>query len=262
MRRRGASRWFEWVASYVRAAGGDPSTSLCRIDEKSRALFREGSRYWQAKSIKGLLPIADWYIFRDWADSLTDRYLIVHAAALERRGEALLLVGRTGSGKSTLALSLTRRGFGYLGDEFALVCLKTQEAVPLPKALCIKDQNAVKVSPPDPHFAIIAFPPGCTPRYRTALCCIPHREIVPPPGKRFPVRWVVLVSEKTGSGSLVPVSRSRGVIELYKACRRTDESVLRSVAALARKVEFWDLGRNGVDQMTEAVEKVTRRAAP
>ncbi|WP_395396562.1 hypothetical protein WBP07_28210 [Novosphingobium sp. BL-8A] len=50
----------------------------------------------------------------------TDR-IALHTAMLVRHGRALLLSGAPGAGKSTLAVGLTMAGFGYAGDDIALL---------------------------------------------------------------------------------------------------------------------------------------------
>ena len=45
--------------------------------------------------------------------------VVVHAAALARRGRTAVLFGASGAGKSTLAAALTRAGWAYLSDEGA-----------------------------------------------------------------------------------------------------------------------------------------------
>jgi hypothetical protein len=47
--------------------------------------------------------------------------LVIHAAAVVRGGECLLLPGRTGSGKTTLAAWLCQQGFEYLTDELVYI---------------------------------------------------------------------------------------------------------------------------------------------
>ncbi len=49
------------------------------------------------------------------------RYLLLHASAVERDGQALLMTGNSGAGKSTLAALLMAKGWRLMGDEFALL---------------------------------------------------------------------------------------------------------------------------------------------
>src|SRR3546814_19883114 len=52
------------------------------------------------------------------------RYLIIHAAAIERNGLAFILPGAPGSGKSTLTAFLVHHGWRLLSDQQALVSLQ------------------------------------------------------------------------------------------------------------------------------------------
>jgi HprK-related kinase A len=68
------------------------------------------------------------------------RYLLLHAAAVERDGRALLMTGESGSGKSTLAALLGDRGWRFMGDEFALVDLIDGRLHPFPRAVSLKNE--------------------------------------------------------------------------------------------------------------------------
>lgn len=47
--------------------------------------------------------------------------IAVHAACLSQRGRCLLVSGEPGAGKTTLALQLAAKGFGFGGDDIALI---------------------------------------------------------------------------------------------------------------------------------------------
>lgn len=49
------------------------------------------------------------------------RFLLLHAATVERDGRALVMTGVSGSGKSTLSALLAGQGWRLMGDEFALI---------------------------------------------------------------------------------------------------------------------------------------------
>jgi HprK-related kinase A len=67
------------------------------------------------------------------------RYLLLHAATVEREGRALLLTGESGAGKSTLAALLGERGWRLMGDEFALVDPLTGHIHAFPRAVSLKN---------------------------------------------------------------------------------------------------------------------------
>ncbi len=68
------------------------------------------------------------------------RHLLLHASSVERDGRALLMTGASGSGKSTLAALLGRRGWRFMGDEFALLDLADGTLHPFPRAISLKNE--------------------------------------------------------------------------------------------------------------------------
>lgn len=69
------------------------------------------------------------------------RHLLLHAASVERDGEALLITGLSGSGKSTLAALLGERGWRLMGDEFALLDLRDGRLHPFPRPVSLKNES-------------------------------------------------------------------------------------------------------------------------
>ncbi|MFN3944500.1 MAG: HprK-related kinase A [Allosphingosinicella sp.] len=67
------------------------------------------------------------------------RYLLLHAASVEKDGRALILTGQSGAGKSTLAALLGERGWRLMGDEFALLGLDDGLLHPFPRAVSLKN---------------------------------------------------------------------------------------------------------------------------
>ena len=74
-----------------------------------------------------------------------DRYfLAIHAGVVSNGERCIVLPGRTGSGKTTLTAALSRDGFHYFSDEFALLEDRTLRVRPVPLSLTIK-RDAVEV---------------------------------------------------------------------------------------------------------------------
>jgi HprK-related kinase A len=67
------------------------------------------------------------------------RFLLLHAASVEREGRALILTGESGAGKSTLAALLGERGWRLMGDEFALLDCDGGTLHPFPRAISLKN---------------------------------------------------------------------------------------------------------------------------
>jgi HprK-related kinase A len=66
------------------------------------------------------MPMFEWGLNWVFAQR-THEYLLLHSAAVERDGRAVLLPAWPGSGKSTLAASLACAGWRFLSDEFGVV---------------------------------------------------------------------------------------------------------------------------------------------
>ena len=67
------------------------------------------------------------------------RRLLIHAAAVERGGKALILPGDSGSGKSTLAAMLGENGWRLMADEFVMIDVDSGMARPFPRAISLKN---------------------------------------------------------------------------------------------------------------------------
>ncbi len=66
------------------------------------------------------LPHTEWAL-NWWVYCYAHRFLIIHAAVVDRAGRAVLLSAPPGSGKSTLCAALVSRGWRLLSDELALI---------------------------------------------------------------------------------------------------------------------------------------------
>ena len=90
------------------------------------------------------LPLAQGLLAAEMAMNLQmalgqKRYLLLHAATVEKAGRALILTGHSGSGKSTLAAILAERGWRLMGDEFALLDPETGRLHAFPRAISLKN---------------------------------------------------------------------------------------------------------------------------
>ncbi|AYJ87363.1 HprK-related kinase A [Sphingomonas paeninsulae] len=82
------------------------------------------------------------------------RFLLLHAACVERDGRALILTGESGSGKSTMSALLGASGWRFMGDEFVLIEPATGLAHPFPRPVSLKNESIAALTAilPDVRF--------------------------------------------------------------------------------------------------------------
>lgn len=68
-------------------------------------------------------------------------FLMLHAAVLERNGNALILPAMPGDGKTTLCAGLSQRGWRTFSDEFGLIRPHTTKMIPAPRPMALKNQS-------------------------------------------------------------------------------------------------------------------------
>jgi HprK-related kinase A len=98
-------------------------------------------------------PLLEWGM--NWCISAhANRWLILHAAVLERGGHALLLPAPSGAGKSTLTAALMLRGWRLFSDELALIDSATGHLQPVPRPVSLKNQSIDVIRRFDSHAVI------------------------------------------------------------------------------------------------------------
>ena len=92
------------------------------------------------------LPLAQAWPMFEWVmnwcvSNRAHRYLIVHAAVIERNGCAIVLPAPPGSGKSTLCAALVCRGWRLLSDELTLIRRSDGMLAPLARPVSLKNAS-------------------------------------------------------------------------------------------------------------------------
>lgn len=100
-----------------------------------------GRRPFEPLPIDQALPLLEWGM--NWC--VSQHYhdcLIIHAAVVEKNGQAIILPGLPGAGKSTLCAGLVNLGgWRLLSDELTLIDRKTGEIRPNPRPISLKNQS-------------------------------------------------------------------------------------------------------------------------
>ncbi|WP_295582197.1 HprK-related kinase A [uncultured Lamprocystis sp.] len=132
-------------------ASRGPAVAHFQVEINSASGIR---RWWRAQAVFALdalhpfepfprehaFPLLEWGL--NWSIATrAHRYLMLHAGALERNGQALLLPAMPGAGKSTLSAALAYRGWRLLSDEFGLIRPTGGDILPLPRAIPLKNRS-------------------------------------------------------------------------------------------------------------------------
>jgi len=92
------------------------------------------------------IPTGQAYAFLEWGMNWcvslhTNEYLKLHAAAVSKRNNAIVMPGVPGAGKSTLCAALGLSGWRVLSDEHAMIPPDTAELVPLCRPVSLKNES-------------------------------------------------------------------------------------------------------------------------
>lgn len=168
-------------------------------------------------------------------------FLLLHAAAVERDGKALLMTGPSGAGKSTLAALLGERGWRFMGDEFALLGLDDGRLHPFPRAVSLKNESLglFEGLAPDRLGPVLAGTPKGTIRHLR-----PNGEAVARMGEA--ARPVLILFPRFGR-DLAPAMREVGAAEAFM--RLTQAST-----------NYVALGERGFEALTAFVGAVPSKA--
>jgi len=151
---RVGSAWAEPVRALRRLYAGYPDVGEV-ADYTVRLEPAKPWRRWARPSVRiggdyGLpdaapLPLAHGLVAAEMAMNLQmalgeRRYLLLHAASLEKDGRGLILTGESGAGKSTLSALLGEAGWRFMGDEFALLEPGSGLLHPFPRPVSLKNE--------------------------------------------------------------------------------------------------------------------------
>jgi HprK-related kinase A len=212
------------------------------------------------------LPAAQALAVLEWGINLavaarSHAYLTLHAAVLEKHGDALLLPAAPGHGKSTLCAALAHRGWRLLSDEFALLRPGGSQLVPIPRPIALKNQSIAVMRDfapdallgPEVHgtrkgtVAHVAPPPSSVHRQSEA---VPARRIV------FP-RW-----SAEAALQLTPVSAAHGFISVAQNAFNYEllgETGFDTVHHMIRQCDCFHLSYSDLDEAVAALDRLARR---
>ena len=165
------------------------------------------------------------------------QYLIIHAAAIERDGKAVIMPAPPGSGKSTLCAGLVNRGWRLLTDELTLIDTGSRAIVPLSRPISLKNDSIDLIRKLAPDAVIGPMSPNTV--KGTIAHMKPPSESVARIGEYCRPAWLVVPKYRVGAGSVA------GEINKGEAFMRVAESA----------VNYMTLGKVGFDLVSAMIDQ-------
>ena len=205
-------------------------------------------------------PLFEWGM--NWCLSMhLHRFLMVHAAVVERGGHALILPAPPGSGKSTLCAGLVWRGWRLLSDELTLIDPASGRITPVPRPVSLKNASIEVIRRFAPQATFGPVVP------ETVKGSIGHFS--PPPGTVERAQdtavpaWVVLPRFVAGAPTqLKPLSKGRALMALVDNSFNYQihgAGGFHTMAALVDRSECFEFSYSRLEEAVELFAEIADR---
>jgi HprK-related kinase A len=204
-------------------------------------------------------PMLEWGL--NWClYSHLHRYLILHAAVVERGGRALILPAPPGSGKSTLAAGLVWRGWRLLSDELTVIDPAHGQLLPVPRPVSLKNASieVIRAFAPQARFGPVVHETN----KGSVAHFSPPADAVRRAHERALPGWIVLPRYVTGAPTaLTPLSRGRALMALVDNAFNYNVHGARGFETLADLVERCEAYEFSYSRLEDATALFNRLAA-
>ncbi len=188
-----------------------PSSILGLVRGLAEILI-DGHRVFGTFPRRTALPHTEWAL-NWWVYCYAHRFLIIHAAVVDRAGQAALLSAPPGSGKSTLCAALVARGWRLLSDELALIQPEDGRLRAIARPISLKNES-IDVMTRFAPGSVIGPITKDTQKGTVAHLRAP-RDSVSRVDEASRPRWIVFPKYLAGSSTqIAPVPKARAFMEL------------------------------------------------
>jgi HprK-related kinase A len=213
------------------------------------------------------LPVGQALAVFEWGLNLVltmrfQRYLMLHAAVVERNGRALLLPAWPGHGKTTLCAALVHRGWRLLSDEFGLLEPGTVDLIPAPRPMPLKNQSidVIRSFAPD----AVLGPEIPNTRKGTVTHVRVPTESVRRMGETAPATWIVFPRWVAGAPlSHEPMPKAPAFVQLTGNAFNYEsrgEAAFTTVRDLVARSSCWRLQYSRLEEAVEAFDRMAEGA--
>jgi HprK-related kinase A len=204
------------------------------------------------------MPMLEWGL--NWCvSSHCHQYLVIHAAAVERGGRAVILPAPPGSGKSTLCAGLAFSGWRLLSDELTIIDFDSRHLHGLARPVSLKNASidVLRRFAPDARIGAVV--------HETTKGSVAH--VRPPPASVEKMdepaqpAWVVLPKYvPQAAPKLEPLPRAQAFMHLVDNAFNYHLHGANGFAALTAMVDHCDCYQFSYGRLEDAVEVFARLA--
>jgi HprK-related kinase A len=228
---------------------------------KPQVLFLvDGYRAFKPLPLDHAFPTLEWGL--NWCVSnYAHRYLMIHAAVVEKDGYAAILPAPPGSGKSTLCAALVSRGWRLLSDELALVRPSDGKIIPVPRPVSLKNESIDIIKNYVPT-AVFSSKVADTVKGTVAYMKAPSDSIGRALEAAQPA-WVIFPKyERNASTRLEALPRSRAFMQVADNAFNYSVLGLRGFEMLARLIDVSQCYEFNYSMLDQAIETFDALKAP
>lgn len=184
--------------------------------------------------------------------------LALHVACLVRNERLLLIAGAPGAGKTTLALALAHAGFGFAGDDLALVDQKGR-VTGIPFAAAVKTGAWPLVA--SFHSDFYTFPVFRRPDRKRVRYVLPIDPICEPNAH---VGWIVCLDRRNDAGKtqLGPLDSTETLQRVLDgACARQNRLTMAGFTGLlsaTERAQFFHLSTSRLGKAVSCLQEACR----
>lgn len=212
---------------------------------------------WTASSPRRLLSLLLGRVNRAVVRDSTDDHVLLHAAAAERDGRAVVLAAPMESGKTTTVAGLVRAGWGYYTDEAVAVRRADGLLSPYAKPLSVDPGSWGVLADLSPGRV-----EGFTDQWQVPVTGLPGGRVAEP----LRVSAVVLPRYRAGGGTaLRPLSRADALVTVLGCTFGLQDDPLAGLAVAAAVVagaQCWSLAVDDLHRAVALLEEVAAGADP
>lgn len=188
--------------------------------------------------------------------------LVIHAAALERDGMALIMPAPSGSGKSTLSAALALRGWRLFSDEMAVFFYGDERIHPNPRPISLKNEAIDIIRGFEPSARLSRTYHG-TPKGNVAYMRAPAEAIARAHEPALP-RMVIIPSFRKGASAALRKLDKADAFQLLIDSTVNYSSKLRvgfdALARIVGRCELFTFTYSNLDEAVGAINRLHRES--